>query len=147
MAHYLAICDPISCDTPYSAIPPRHPKRMRYPLVCMGKVQKAALKWGLRPLSATRAQLSRATKRGCFKRGGFPIWTCPSFFVLFCPFGTFPGIFPIYPGTGDFLDWSFSSFSAYYQHLRGTVPKGSATQSGPFPKKGGKPPGLETPRF
>ena len=31
---------------------------------------------------------SRAAKRGCFKRGGFPIWTCPSFFVLFCPFGT-----------------------------------------------------------
>ena len=24
---------------------------------------------------------------GGFKRGGFPIWTCPSFFVLF---GTFP---------------------------------------------------------
>ena len=49
--------------------------------------------------------------------------------------------------SGDFPDWSFSSFSAYYQHLRGTVPKGSATQSGPFPKKVGntrvwKPPGL-----
>ena len=42
---------------------------------------------------------SRAAKRGGFKRGGFPIWTCPSFFVLFCPFGTFPGIFPICPGT------------------------------------------------
>ena len=25
---------------------------------------------------------SRAAKRGGFKRGGFPIWTCPSFFVL-----------------------------------------------------------------
>ena len=24
-------------------------------------------------------QLSKAAKRGCFKRGGFPIWTCPSF--------------------------------------------------------------------
>ena len=53
---------------------------------------------------------SRAAKRGCFKRGGFPIWTCPSFFVLFVLFGTFPifwdfpdllgdgpGIFPICP--------------------------------------------------
>ena len=57
---------------------------------------------------------SRAAKRGCFKRGGFPIWTCPSFFVLFCPFLSFlglsrffwdfpdllgdgPGIFPIRP--------------------------------------------------
>ena len=51
---------------------------------------------------------SRATKRGDFKRGGFPIWTCPSFFVLFCPFSRFfrdfpnlfgdsSGIFPICP--------------------------------------------------
>ena len=31
--------------------------------------------------------------------------------------------------------------------VRGTVPKGSATQSGPLPEKSGKPPGLETPRF
>ena len=32
--------------------------------------------------------ISRAAKRGGFKRGGFPIWNCPSFlsfFVLFCP--------------------------------------------------------------
>ena len=56
-------------------------------------------------------QTSRAAKRGCFERGGFPIWTCPSFFVLFCPFWDFslflwdfpdllgdgPGIFPICP--------------------------------------------------
>ena len=51
---------------------------------------------------------------GGFKRGGFPIWTCPSFFLLFCPFLSFlglsrffwdfpdlsgdgPGIFPICP--------------------------------------------------
>ena len=35
------------------------------------------------------------------KRGGFPIWTCPSFFVPFCPFWDFPdfsGIFPICSG-------------------------------------------------
>ena len=49
--------------------------------------------------------------------------------------------------SGDFPDWSFSSFSASYQHLQGTVPKASATQSGPFPKKAGntrvwKHPGL-----
>ena len=57
------------------------------------------------------SELSRAAKRGCFKRGGFPIWTCLSFFVLFCPFLSFwgfpgdfpdllgdgPGIFPICP--------------------------------------------------
>ena len=41
----------------------------------------------------------------------------------------------------DFPDWSFSSFSAYEEHLQGTFPKGSVTQSEPFPKK------LETPRF
>ena len=60
---------------------------------------------------------SRAAKRGGFKRGGFPIWTCPSFFVLFCPFSDFPdfsGIFPICAGmVRDFPDLSFSSFSAY----------------------------------
>ena len=39
-------------------------------------------------------------KRGGFKRGGFPIWTCPSFFVLF-------GTFPIFPGFSRFArGWS-----------------------------------------
>ena len=48
-------------------------------------------------------QKSRAAKRGGFKQGGFPIWTCPSFFVLFCPFWDFPdfsGIFPDLLGDG-----------------------------------------------
>ena len=35
------------------------------------------------------AQVSRAAKQGGFKRGGFPIWTCPSFF---CPFLSFLGL-------------------------------------------------------
>ena len=38
---------------------------------------------------------------GVSNEGGFPIWTCPSFFVLFCPFWDFPdfsGIFPICSG-------------------------------------------------
>ena len=91
---------------------------------------------------------SRAAKRGCFKRGGFPIWTCPSFLSFFVLLGLSRGFSRFVRGlSGDFPDWSVSSFSAYYQHLRGTVPKGSATQSGPFPKKVGntrvwKPPGL-----
>ena len=65
---------------------------------------------------------------------------------LFCPFLSFLGLsrffrdFPDLLGDGSFL----FSFSAYREHLRGTVPKGSATQSGPFPTK---KPGLETPRF
>ena len=37
---------------------------------------------------------SRVAKRGGFKRGGFPIWTCPSFFVLF-------GTFPMIPGFAE----------------------------------------------
>ena len=39
---------------------------------------------------------------GVSNGGGFPIWTCPSFFIPFCPFWDFPdfsGIFPICPGT------------------------------------------------
>ena len=31
--------------------------------------------------------------------GGFPIWTCPSFFVPLWDFPDFSGIFPICPGT------------------------------------------------
>ena len=57
---------------------------------------------------------SRAAKRGCFKRGGFPIWTCPSFFVLFRTFPIFLGFSRFARGWfGDFPDLSFSSFSAY----------------------------------
>ena len=74
---------------------------------------------------------------GVSNGGGFPI---PDFFVLFCPFSEFisrffrdfpgllaegPGIFPISP---------FPLSRPIIEHLRGTVPKGSATQSGPFPK-------------
>ena len=91
-----------------------------------------------------------AAKRGGFKRGGFPIWTCPSFFVLFCPVWDFPdfsGIFPICSG----MDRGFSRCCPFplslglFRVLRGTVPKGSTTQSGPFPKKVGNPPVWETP--
>ena len=91
---------------------------------------------------------SRAAKRGCFKRGGFPIWTCPSFFVLFCPFGTFPGIFPICSG----MVRGFSRFVLFLclgllraptrnspERVRDTIRT--------CPEKSGKHPGLETPRF
>ena len=52
--------------------------------------------------------------------------------------GDSSGIFPICP---------FPVSRRIKQRLRGTVPKGSATQSGPFPKKVGNLPGLETHRF
>ena len=76
--------------------------------------------WGLSDKIAGSC-ISRAAKRGGFKRGGFLIWTCPSFCVLFCPFLSFFGTFPIFVGfsrfargwSGDFPDLSFSSFSAY----------------------------------
>ena len=46
--------------------------------------------------------------------GGFPIWTCPSFFVLFGTFPIFLGFSRFARGwSGDFPDLSFSSFSAY----------------------------------
>ena len=89
--------------------------------------------------------LSGGVSNGGVSRSGL-VLPFLSFFVLF-------GCFPIFLGfsrfargwSGDFPDLLFSSFSAYY--LRGTVPKGSATQSGPFPKEVGntriwKPPGL-----
>ena len=55
---------------------------------------------------------------GVSNRGGFPIWTCPSFFVLFL---SFLGLSRFYLGfsrfvlflCGDFPDVSFSSFLAY----------------------------------
>ena len=69
-----------------------------------------------------------------------------SFFVLFGTFPIFPGFSRFARGLfGDFPDSSLFSFSAYEEHLRGTVPKGSATQSGPFPKKVGNPPVWKPP--
>ena len=97
------------------------------------------------PFSAPK---SRAAKRGGFKRGGFPIWTCPSFFVLFCPFGTFPGIFPICSG----MVWGFSRFVLFLflGLLRAPTrnsPERVRDTIWTFPEKSGKHPGLETPRF
>ena len=83
-----------------------------------------------------------------FKRGGFPIWTCPSFFVLFCPFPIFFGIFPICPATLR----GFSRFVLFLFLGLLTAP----TRNSPervrdtiwtFPEKSGKHPGLETPRL
>ena len=83
-------------------------------------------------------RLSRAAKQGGVQTGGLPDLDLS---FLFCPFWDFPdfsGIFPISWGTL----WGFSRFVLFsslglffWQRLRGTVPKGSATQSGPFPKK------------
>ena len=91
---------------------------------------------------------SRAAKRGCFKRGGFPIWTCPSFFVLFCPFGTFPGIFPICSGmVRGFSRFVLFLFLGLLRAPTRNSPERVRDTIWTFPEKSGKHPGLETPRF
>ena len=95
-----------------------------------------------------RSRISRAAKRGCFKRGGFPIWTCPSFFVLFCPFGTFPGIFPICSGTlRGFSRLVLFLFLGLLRAPTRNSPERVRDTIWTFPEKSGKHPGLETPRF
>ena len=88
------------------------------------------------PGTSAKAQgpLNGGVSNGGVSRSGF-VLPFLSFFVLL---GLSRGFSRFVRGlSGDFPNWSFSSFSAYYQHLRGTVPKGSATQSGPFLKKVG----------
>ena len=91
---------------------------------------------------------SRAAKRGGFKRGGFPIWTCPSFFVLFCPFGTFPGIFPICSGmVRGFSRFVLFLFLSLLRAPTRNSPERVRDTIWTCPEKSGKHPGLETPRF
>ena len=95
--------------------------------------------------------ISRAAKRGGFKWGGFPIWTCPSFFVLFCPFWDFPdfsGIFPICSGMVRGLSRFvlFLFLGLLRAHTRNS-PERVRDTIWTFPEKSGKHPGLETPRF
>ena len=95
---------------------------------------------------------SRAAKRGGgFKRGVFPIWTCPSFFVLFCPFWDFPdfsGIFPICPGTlRGFSRLVLFLFLGLFTAPTRNSPERVRDTIWTFPEKSGKPPGLETPRL
>ena len=98
-----------------------------------------------------RAQRSRAAKRGGFKRGGFPIWTCPSFFVLFRPFWDFPdfsGIFPICSGmVRGFSRFVLFLFLGLLRAPTNNSPERVRDTICTFPEKSGKHPGLETPRF
>ena len=69
-----------------------------------------------------------ADRGGGLKRGCFPIWTCLSFFVLFCPSWDFPdvsGIFPVCLGIVRgisrfvlFLFLSLLSYSTYEEQSR-----------------------------
>ena len=88
---------------------------------------------------------------GVSKRGGFPIWTFPSFFVLFGPFWDFPdffGIFPICSGMVRGFSSRFVPF-LFLGLLRAPMrnsPKRVRDTIWTFPEKSGKPPGLQTPR-
>ena len=102
-------------------------------------------------IHANRSRVMKIGPSRAAKRGGFPIWTCPSVFVLFCPFWDFPdfsGIFPICSG----MVRGFSRFALFL--FLGLLR--APTRNGPervrdtiwtFPEKSGKHPGLETPRF
>ena len=92
--------------------------------------------------------ISRAAKRGGFKRAGFPIWTCPSFFVLVWPFGTFPGIFPICSGmVRGFSRFVLFLFLGLLRAPTRNSPERVRDTIWTCPEKSGKHPGLETPRF
>ena len=94
----------------------------------------------------------RAAKREGFKRGGFPIWTCPSFFLhFFGPFWDFPdfsGIFPICSGTvRGFSRFVLFLFLGLLRAPTRNSPDRVRDTIWTFPEKSGKHPGLETPRF
>ena len=93
---------------------------------------------------------------GGFKRGGFPdlVLFCPflSCFVLFCPFLSFfvlsSGIFPICSGTvRGFSRFVLFLFLGLLRAPMRNSPERVRDTIWTFPEKGGKPPGLETPRF
>ena len=103
------------------------------------------------PLSV-RPRQSRAAKRGGFKRGGggFPIWTCPSLFVLFCPFWDFFRDFPDLAAGDFFRVFPIRPLSLFFCILRAPTrnsPEKVRDTIWTFPEKSGKPPGLETPWF
>ena len=71
-----------------------------------------------------------------------------SFFVLFCPFGTFPGIFPICSGmVRGFSRFVLFLFLGLLRAPTRNSPERVHDTIWTCPEKSGKHPGLETPRF
>ena len=69
-----------------------------------------------------------------------------SFFVLLCPFGTFPGIFPICPGTlRGFSRLVLFLFLGLLSAPTRNSPERVPDTIWTIPEKSGKPPGLEIP--
>ena len=99
--------------------------------------------------TTTHQHTSRAAKRGGFKRGGggFPIWTCPSFSVLSCPFWDFPDFSEIFPVcSGMVRRFSRSVIFLFLGLSRAPTRTSPEREIGPFPQKVGNP-GLEPPWF
>ena len=95
---------------------------------------------------------SQGPLNGGVSNGGvFPIWTCPSFFVLFCPFWNFPDFFGIFPiCSGMVRGYSRFVIFLFLSLLRAPTrnsPERVRDTIRTFPEKSGKPPGLENPRF
>ena len=92
----------------------------------------------------SRAARSGGVSNGGVSRSGIVL----PFFVLLGYFSDFSGCLRFW---GFFCFVLFLFLGFFLKHLRGTVPKGSATQSGPFPKRMGNPPvwnppGLASPK-
>ena len=122
--------------------------RSRFAISCDFQAQNPSFLWEFWRFGSVN---SRAAKGGVFKRGGFPIWTCPSFFVLFCPFSDFPD----FSGISRFARGWSRGFSRFVLFLFLSLLR-APTRNSPervrdtiwtFPEKSGKHPGLETPRF
>ena len=80
--------------------------------------------------------------------GGFPMWTCPSFLVLFLSFPDFSGIFPICPGmVRGFSRFVLLLFLGLLRAPTRNSPERVCDTIWTCPEKSGKHPSLETPRF
>ena len=81
---------------------------------------------------------------GCSNGRGFPIRTCPSRFVLFCPFlGTSQSLSGFFPILSEiFPIWPFSSLSAYESTYTRNIPERVRDQNQDLSHRK-----WETPRF
>ena len=96
-------------------------------------------------LERARENLRPAKKRGGFKQGGggFPIWTCPSFFCPFLSFLVLLGIFPICPGiVRGFSRFVLFLFLGLLAAPTSNSPERVRDTVWTFPEKSGKPLGL-----
>ena len=84
-------------------------------------------------------QNSRAAKRGVSNGGGFPIWTCPSFFVLFGTFLVFLGFSRFARGwSGDFSRFVLFLFLGLLRAPTRNSPERVRDTIWTFPEKSGR---------